>query len=395
MKRDKGFLEYLLIFYRRRKYILIVFFSVCFISIAVSFVLPKWYRSSTTIMPPVPEKRSLGISSVLSNFSMEGLGLSFGGTEEKDIFIAILKSRTVMEAAVKEFDLIKRYRSRNIEEAIKSLRKNVSVVVDDEGTITLSVQARAPALGSRTSIDGARELAREMAEFFIKKLDEVNSRLRSERARNTRIFIEKRYYKNLEDLRKAEEALTAFQEKHGIVALPEQTTASLSAAAELKARIIVKEVELGSLERYFGQSHSDVIRARSELAELKKRYKELIGGKEDYDLTSKGDNTKLFLSFKEAPGLAMEYLRLFREVVLQEKILEFILPQYEEAKIREVRDTPTVQVLDRANLPIKKCRPKRVLIVVFFSFMSLVFCFLYIYVEPGIRQIFKTLNRKE
>jgi uncharacterized protein involved in exopolysaccharide biosynthesis len=72
----------------------------------------------------------------------------------------------------------------------------------------------------------------------------------------------------------------------------------------------------------------------------------------------------LFVPFKDVPELGLQYLRLYRDYEIQNKLLEFILPLYEQAKIEEQRDVPVVQVLDRAVPPEKKARPFRTLIVV-------------------------------
>lgn len=339
---------------------------VCVIAAGVSLILPKWYTAQTTILPPSEEGGGLGLSSILSNIPSAGLGLGLGPlSEEMNTFIAILKSRIVMESVAKKFDLMKRYKSENMEETVRTLRDHVSVEVNDEGTISLLVEAGTPYLGSEEEENEARELARDMANFFIEELNRVNTRLKVEKARNTRIFIERRYHQNLEDLRFVEEEFKQFQQEHDAIALPEQTAAAITAAAELKAEIIAKEVEVGVLSKYVSNSHTNLVRAKNELNELRGKYDEFrygssAGNKSGND---NNDSKDLFLPFDEVPDIGLQYARLLREVKLQEKLLEFLLPQYEQAKIQEQKDTPTVQVLDPAIAPIKKSRPKRAIIV--------------------------------
>ena len=67
----------------------------------------------------------------------------------------------------------------------------------------------------------------------------------------------------------------------------------------------------------------------------------------------------MFLPFDKIPDLGLQYARLVREVTLQEKLLEFLLPQYEQAKIQEQKDTPVIQVLSWATVPEHKVKPKR------------------------------------
>jgi uncharacterized protein involved in exopolysaccharide biosynthesis len=64
---------------------------------------------------------------------------------------------------------------------------------------------------------------------------------------------------------------------------------------------------------------------------------------------------------KQTPELSLELARLTRDLKIQETIFELLKQQFEEARIQEMRDTPTVQVLDKAEVPRLKSRPKRTL----------------------------------
>jgi len=372
MAQEKtGLVDYLYILVKWRKLIIINFFVVCFIAAGVSLILPKWYSGNTTIMPPEEEK--IGVSSLLNKIPLGGLGLG-SVSEQTNVFLAIINSRTVMEAVAKKFDLAKRYKTKNMEETVRVLRRRISIKINEEGTITLSVEASTPYFSTNEEENEARKLAKDMANFFIEELDGVNKHLKVQRAKNTRIFIEKRYLQNLKDLHRAEEKFKQFQQKYGAIALPAQTTATISAAAELKAQIIVKEVELGVLQKYFSSSHNNVIKAKNELDELNRKYNEFKYGKKEKAVLkdNSNDSKDVFLPLEKVPDMELQYARLFREVTLQEKILEFLLPQYEEAKIEEAKDTPTVQVLDKAVTPIKRTKPKRMIMVLFTGFLSLI-----------------------
>jgi uncharacterized protein involved in exopolysaccharide biosynthesis len=54
----------------------------------------------------------------------------------------------------------------------------------------------------------------------------------------------------------------------------------------------------------------------------------------------------------------MQYAKLLRSVKVQETLYTMLTSQYEQAKLEEARDTPTVQMLDKAKPPGKKSRPK-------------------------------------
>ena len=81
----------------------------------------------------------------------------------------------------------------------------------------------------------------------------------------------------------------------------------------------------------------------------------------------------IFHSFSDIPELGTQLLRLKRELSIQNTLFTFLTQQYEEAKIQEARNTPTVQVLDIAVEPENKYKPFRVLIVLFSFIFSIIF----------------------
>ena len=378
------------------KTIVTTFFIVALSAVIFSLILPEYYRAQTTILPPIEESGLINFSALISDLPLNALGLG-SVPDQSSLFLATLKSRTIMEAVVRKFDLMEQYKKKNMEEAVKALRKNVSTNLDDEGTITFSAIIRTPWFPflNKSKRDDARELARDMTNFFIDELDRVNRQLKTERASNTRMFIEKRYQENIADLHRADEAYKNYQIQNGTVALPEQTKATIAAASEIKAQIISKEVEIGVLQRSVGSTHSGLLKVQNELMELQKKYDEFMSQQTNPELYVDNNEIQkkdLFLPLNNLPDLELQYVRLYREVVLQETIMKFLLPQYEQAKIQEVKDTPSLQVLDEAVTPIKKYKPKRAVIVAFFGFLSLIMSSIYIIIRPAVLNVYKELK---
>ncbi|MCA9731287.1 MAG: hypothetical protein H6696_01055 [Deferribacteres bacterium] len=383
-----------LLYQSRRRFIKIFFISAIITTLA-SLTLPEWYQSSAKIMPPVEEGGLSNFAAMLSDLPLKALGLGSGVSEDAILFTATLTSRTVMESVVNKFDLINRYDAKNLEEAVKTLRDHAGIVIDDEGTLTIFAEARGSwfCFFSEDARNEARSTARDMTNFLIEELDIVNKRLKSERARNSRTFVEKRYQQNVDDLAAAENDLKSFQQKYGMIALPEQTEATIKAAAELKAQIVMKEIELGVLEQSVSKTHSEYKQVQRELNEFRKKYEE-FNAPLDYG-NSKGEKIEVFVPLEDAPEVGLMYARKFREVFIQEKILEFLLPQYEQAKIKEAQDTPTVQVLDDASFPIKKHRPKRSILIAFFTFLACLGGFFYIIYKPAMQKFIAEIKSEE
>jgi len=54
-----------------------------------------------------------------------------------------------------------------------------------------------------------------------------------------------------------------------------------------------------------------------------------------------------------SPGLSIERDRLQRDVVLRQQIVTGLAQHYEDARVREVRDTPVITVIEKPTLPVE------------------------------------------
>ncbi len=64
-----------------------------------------------------------------------------------------------------------------------------------------------------------------------------------------------------------------------------------------------------------------------------------------------------------ARAATTDMARMFRAVKTQESILLVLTEEYERAKLQELRDASTVEVLDPATPPLHKSQPHRTMIV--------------------------------
>lgn len=388
---SKNAINYLYIIVKWRKLIIINFLLISVLAAGFSLIMPKTYRANTIIMPPSDDASGIGLSSLLSGTPFSGMGLG-GMSEGVFQFLAILNSRTIMESIVVKYDLINRYQSKNLEEAIEELRENISVEVNDDGTIGLSVNITTEYMANKEMEDGARLLASDLTNYFVIELDRINKSLKTDNAKNTRIFIEKRYLQNIDELNKAEEALKLFQNNHGIVSIENQVQSTITLISELQARIVSKQIEMEILKKNYGENNSGVISIGEELKTLKRKLSDLKNCYDEDGLPADSERMNLILQVDSIPDLSLQYARLYRNVLLQEKILEFILPQYEQAKIQEMKDTPTVQVLDKAVPPIKRVKPRRGLLVLACGLLTFIISILFVFSVDHIQRIRSSNN---
>ena len=333
-------------------------FIVSIITIFFVFSIPKTYTSSALLMPPTSETGPGSIMGALSNLPFGGLMTQTN--DESLSILAILKSRTLFEKVIKRFNLMEFYHAPNIDKALIALSNNTAFNVKEEGTISISVDVATDWFHPDESEIKAKTLCTDMAIYFAEQLDLLNKSLKTEQASFHREFIGKRYRKNLVDLKKAEDSLRIFQEKHKMVALTEQTSATIEAAAVLKAQMLSNEVRLGVMLGVLNHNHPDIENIKKENSELSKKMNELEYGTGVINYKK----SNLFPVLADVPKLGIELIRLKREVEIQNTLFVFLTQQYEEAKIKEAKDTPTVQILDYPQIPHQKSAPKRVLILI-------------------------------
>jgi uncharacterized protein involved in exopolysaccharide biosynthesis len=364
-EKEASFADYIHILIKWRKLVVTNFIIVAILSVIISLLLPKWYKSTSLIMPP-SQSTFPGFTSTISELPLSFMGLGLGpGSEELDLYIAILKSRTVAENVISKFELIDKYGVENMEEAVEAFSSNVFFEVQDEGTVSISV------------LDKDQESVHKIANYFVEELDRTNQRLATHQARNNRIFIERRVADTEKKLKEVENSMKEFQEIHTAINIETQTEEAIRAAAGIKVNIMMLDVKIGVLEKSVSKSHPELLKSKLELSELQKRYDLMrFGGEEPTE-------KDIFPPFTEIPELGIEYIRLLREVEIQNEILKFLLQEYEQAKIQEAKDTPTVQILDVAVRPEKKARPRRALICFSSTFAVLLLTWIWIIFKEG------------
>jgi tyrosine-protein kinase Etk/Wzc len=353
MNQEKGekvgntFFEFLTVTVKYRWFLFWFVLVVTAGATAYALLAPKWYKATASVLPA--EKNDLlstlsGISGLAKGFSAsKGLAALTGQNSESDRYIAILKSSTVTDDIIKKFDLRKEYDRENdyYEKVVKDWQSNSDLTIEDEGNLTITVYDMDP------------NKAATIANYMVERLNEINTKLGVQNAKANREFVEKRYFQSMNDITTLETDMKLFQQKYGVIAVPEQLEATVKSMSGIYIDLYKKEIEFNVLKQTYGDDHPMTSNAKIELNELQKKINQLNAGT---DPSQKEVN--LLIPFKKAPELGNQYLKIYRNLEIQYKILEFIQPLYEQAKIEEVRNTPSVLVLDKAAPPDRKAKPK-------------------------------------
>ena len=390
----------LLLFWTNRRLILKNTIIVAFISLIISLLLPKWYASKAVVLSSGAGK--FNFLSSISPFPVANFGLS---TINEDInnFIAILQSRTVKEYMVNKFNLVERYNQRDIEYAMEAFEEKMELEVTEEGTLEISI------------IDKDPIVAKQMVSEALIMLDQINQNIGMEAGRYNREFLEKRLNQNENNLEKAELDLKIFQEKTGIIDLVAQLSSTMQMSAqaynsifdaytELYAKKIETETQLAVAKTTLSINNPTLMQLEKLLNEQTFQLEQLmieLDAKLQYLLSSitptqvdNFPNIEFSVSFNSLPSLGLENARLIREVKLQSTIQEILIPQYEQAKLEETKNIPTLQLIDKPKVAINKAKPKRALIVIGSTLMSILVSFTFVYAGHHTRDLRTALKRK-
>ncbi len=341
-----GVMDFLSVVTKHRKFISRFVLGATVLVAVVALLMPKWYKA-TAVVFPAPQSELLmgleGISSLFRSFSPGRTLSSLTGPTEAERYVAILQSETALMDVISKYNLTEVYEIKRYprEKTMKELLDNMDFGYGDGGELEISVYDKDP----------IRSMM--MANYFVDVLNQINADLSAQNARAIRAFVEERYTKLLEDIQMAEEGMRAFQDEHGVVAVPEQIEVTIRSLAEVTAELEMQKVRANVLRRTMGADNPLYSEAILNAQELQKKIKEMKAG-----FSTESDEANVLIPLQLAPELAMEYVRLYRDLEIQNKILEFLTPLYEQAKVDEKRQTPSVVVLSYASMPERKAKPK-------------------------------------
>ena len=340
-------LDLLIVIAERKRIVLWVTAIFAILAIVISLLLPKRYTATVTLLPP-QQNTSMGaaLASQLGNLGgMAALaGGSLGLKNPNDMYVAMFKSRTVEDAMVQRYGLMKEYHAKYLSDATKAFEGNA--IVDGsgkDGLIHISVEDRDP------------RRAAEIANGYVDQFRDLSQHLAITEASQRRFFFEGELEKAKNNLAAAEESLAQTEVKTGVIQPDSQARALIESAAALRAQITAREVQIQGIQTYATGENSQLVQAQSELANLRSQLNKL-GGSED------GPN-EFMIPKGKVPEAGMEYVRKLRDVKYNETLFDILARQFEVAKLDEAKEGSLIQVVDPAVPPDRRSYPKRALIV--------------------------------
>ncbi len=331
------------------------------VSSIIALVIPVRYTSTTRLMPP--DQAGQGMASMLAAVSkatgdIGGIGGMLGLKTSGDLFVGVLQSRTVADDIINKFDLRRVYGVKRYQDARKTLAASTDISSDRKsGIITI------------TTTDRDSQRAAAMTREYVDALNNIVITLNTSSAHKERVFLEERIGQVQKELEQAEKDFGQFASKNTTLDVKDQGRAMISAAAQLEGQLIATETELEGLRQIYTSNNVRVRSVQARLDELQRQLQKL-GRKpgDSADESSNKDNaggqtSDPYPSLRQLPLLGVEWADLYRRSQVEEAVFETLTKQYELAKVEEVRETPSVKVLDPADVPERKSYPPRTLLV--------------------------------
>jgi uncharacterized protein involved in exopolysaccharide biosynthesis len=322
-------------------------------ALGISFAITPTFTATTKFLPP-QQQQSAAAAMLQSLGALGGLaGAATGLKNPNDQYVSFLQSRTLQDTLVERFRLMERYESEFMEDARKKLNENASISAGKDGLITVSMDDHDPAF------------AAELANAHVQELTLLLGRLAVTEAQQRRLFFEKQLADARAKLTQAEQAL----QPSGVnmSALKANPQAAVEGLAQLQASITAQEVKVATMRGYLTENAPDFRQALNELGALRAQLRQ---AERSQAPASPGDS---------------DYVAKFRDFKYHETLFELFAKQYEIARVDESREGAVIQIVDVAQAPERKTKPKKAMIAVLATLASGFALLLFVFVRQALR----------
>jgi uncharacterized protein involved in exopolysaccharide biosynthesis len=342
---ELSMVDLLIVLAKHKKLVLGVPAAAVVLSIAISIMLPNIYQASAKLLPPQqPQSSATALLSQLGGIAGAAAGVT-GLKNPNDLYIGMLKSRTVADRLIADFDLKKVYETDSQEKTRKKLEERTMIATGKDGLITIDVEDESP------------ERVAKLANAYVVQLTNLTKVLAITEAAQRRVFYERQLETTKNNLANAEAALKGNLDIHGVASVDADSRAILETVGRVRAQISAKEIQLNSMRAFVTTTNPDYKRIEEELASLRAELSRLENGR------ASGSTSDTQPAGTKPAGL--ENIKVLRDVKYYQMLYELLAKQYELARLDEAKDPSIIQVLDAAVVPEKKTKPKRSLIVLF------------------------------
>jgi len=321
--------EYLPVILRRRKLIL-TFFTVVVTLVGIgSLVMKPVYESKATIQIEKSGPRVTQIQEVAPQGTTEG----YSGSKDYyyETQYKLLLSPTLLKRVIDALGLYNDSRGRRqVLNPVAKLRQVVRIKpVRNSQLVEIAVQDTDPKV--------AAQIATGIVDEFIKLNFDRNIKTTGAAAE----WLTKKIEEQRKKLADAELALQKYREANHIEVMPQVKLGAEQSAEEVKTEYAKLQSLLDSYVERYTEEHPKMIELRSQISSLKNK----IQGMEGADAGNK----------------TSEYRALEREVDTSQRMYDVLIARLREVDVTSTINISNITVIDRAEVPFKPVKPKKLL----------------------------------
>ena len=333
--RDFGFLDLLTMLGEGKWIVLGTTTAAVVVGVVMSLIATPIFSSKAVIMPAQQGGGGSAAGALAQLSQVPGLGALgaiSGGKGSDQLYVAFMRSQTFQDTIIKKHDLRKKWGSKSIEDARMSLSGIVSIGPDKQSGLINII-----------ALDPDPKFAAELANSHVDELQRILERVATTEAQQRRMFYESQIARTQTNLAAAEVRYRQAQESSGIQVTSMLAESALRTSSELRAKITGLEIQLQASSAFVTAKNPDTQRAASELAALRARLAQLEQGSGHSAATPRQQAT----------------MQAFRELKVQEAMLDGFVRQLEIAKIDESKEGVPLQVVDVAIPAEIRSSPQR------------------------------------
>ncbi len=351
-------LDILEILARHKKFISIFVLIASIAVVIYVLVVPKYWESTAVIYPMDATDTSM-LTSLLGGYaSMLG-----GSSLEQGELVAIMTSRSFGYKIIDKFDVINML---EIEEpdSLMALDMAYRLLYEVIFNIYYDIDTGFIYINAETKDN---KLSAEMANYVVDQLDQYNRFERRSQGRDKRMFIEERLKEIEIEMDSIATQIQAFQEENKIFDTSSQVSGILGVYTELSSKLFEIELQLDYMHEYDRKNDPASQSLMEQKRVLTRKLREMESG------TVESDGSSYLIALNSLPEKMRKYAELKMRMELLKTTYSYLLPEYESAKIEEIRDLPTIQIIDKAHVTGMRTKPKRGLTCVLVFMAALLF----------------------
>lgn len=356
-------IEVIRVILKNRRLIITIVTISAIAAVVYSLLTPQIWQSEASFYALSDKGTELAVTGT----SMDKLArdlLEQNMQNETMTVIDIMNSRRLSEEVIRRFALIDYFKLKdpdplaNMDDALKKLNKLVHIDFNEDNyLIHMKVESK------------YKDLSRDIADFYLKRLEEYLGQNRMVKGKRNRIFLEGRVKEIWQDIDSLQIAIRDFKTSHNAVDLKEQSSQLIAQYSDLMASKMKLEIALELARSNYPPSSTIVQDIEAQLLTTGNQIRSL-------ERADKDAPNRFQLDLSRLPSLSADLARMQMNLDILSVVHDYVRPEYEKALLEEQKNMPQLELLDTPREAGRRIRPRRALICIITVIMAGIFSIL-------------------